>query len=216
MAFGKKETVVITPPRFRTAEFKLIGISPLVVHRFSEKAKVKIAETAAAGDTAKSKKKKDAVDFDQNYLNAFHVSTEGWYGFPASAFRNAMIEACKIVNYVMTRAKLAIFVEAEGIDEVEGIGLVQIEGKPEKMSMAVRNQNTGGSSICVRPMWRKWGMSLKVRFDEDMMTLSDITNLLARAGEQVGVGEGRPASRKSCGMGWGTFRIEREKDGKND
>jgi len=213
MAFGKKEVVEITPPKFRTAVFKLIGMSPLVIHRFSQKAKTDIENRAKAGDLAKAKKKKEAADFDQAYLDAFHVSTDGWYGFPASAFRNAMIEACKIVNYVMTRAKLAVFVEADGIDEVEGIGLVRIEGKPEKMSMAVRNQNSisGGSSICVRPMWRKWEMTLHVRYDEDMMTLTDITNLLARAGAQVGVGEGRPASRKSCGMGWGTFRIQEEK-----
>jgi len=35
-----------------------------------------------------------------------------------------------------------------------------------------------------------------------------LTNLLARAGLQVGIGEGRPDSKNSAGMGWGLFQIE--------
>jgi hypothetical protein len=49
-----------------------------------------------------------------------------------------------------------------------------------------------------------------VRFDADQFTLRDIANLLLRAGMQVGVGEGRPDSKKSCGMGWGTFEIKEQ------
>jgi len=36
---------------------------------------------------------------------------------------------------------------------------------------------------------------------------ADIANLVLRAGIQVGIGEGRPFSKNSCGMGWGTFEI---------
>jgi len=32
-------------------------------------------------------------------------------------------------------------------------------------------------------------------------------NLLHRAGLQVGIMEGRPDSKDSCGCGWGTFKI---------
>ena len=37
------------------------------------------------------------------------------------------------------------------------------------------------------------------------------TNLIARAGMQVGICEGRPDSSNSTGMGWGTFEISDEK-----
>ena len=50
--------------------------------------------------------------------------------------------------------------------------------------------------------------SIRVRFDEDQFGAQDVVNLLARAGEQVGIGEGRPFSKSSNGMGFGTFRIE--------
>ena len=36
----------------------------------------------------------------------------------------------------------------------------------------------------------------------------DVTNLLMRVGQQVGIGEGRPDSKNSAGMGWGTFNVE--------
>jgi hypothetical protein len=56
-------------------------------------------------------------------------------------------------------------------------------------------------------MWREWGLTLKVKFDADQFSATDVTNLLLRAGLQVGVGEGRPDSRESAGLGWGTFEI---------
>jgi hypothetical protein len=59
----------------------------------------------------------------------------------------------------------------------------------------------------VRPLWRKWSADVRIRFDEDQFALIDVTNLLARAGVQVGIGEGRPNSRMSPGIGWGTFEI---------
>jgi len=53
---------------------------------------------------------------------------------------------------------------------------------------------------------------VRIRFDQDTFSLQDVVNLLSRAGMQVGIGEGRPASKKSkCGMGWGMFRVKGEK-----
>jgi hypothetical protein len=46
-----------------------------------------------------------------------------------------------------------------------------------------------------------------VSFDADQFALGDIGNLLVRVGMQVGIGEGRPDSKKSAGMGWGLFEV---------
>ena len=70
--------------------------------------------------------------------------------------------------------------------------------------MAVRNA-TGVADIRVRPMWREWAADVKVSYDADQFTLQDVTNLMQRVGMQVGIGEGRPDSRDSAGLGWGTF-----------
>ncbi len=106
----------------------------------------------------------------------------------------------------MTKAKLAVFVEADGIDATEGSPLVRIHGEPEMVIHHVRNA-TGVADLRVRGMWRKWHATLRVQFDHDMFSLTDIANLLTRVGMQVGIGEGRPDGKKSAGMGWGMFEV---------
>jgi hypothetical protein len=57
-------------------------------------------------------------------------------------------------------------------------------------------------------MWREWHINLRVNYDEDQFTLTDVSNLLMRAGIQVGIGEGRHDSKSSTGLGFGSFKIE--------
>ncbi len=109
----------------------------------------------------------------------------------------------------MTRAKLALFVIADGVDAVDGTPLVKIEGTPEPVEHLVKPAS-GGADIRVRAMWREWRVRLRIEYDADMFSLQDVLNLLLRVGRQVGIGEGRPDSKSSSGMGWGTFRIDLE------
>lgn len=202
-----KQTVQIAAPKLRTAQFEIIGTSPYVQLRFSQKAMNAMAAKMVAGSQAKGKKVREARDFDDDFEQAKHISTDGWIGIPAGSIRAAMVSACRLVNFKMTLAKLSIFVEADGYDKVDAVPLIKIEGKPEKHVMAVRNA-TGVADLRCRPMWKKWSAKLRIRFDEDQFSLTDISNLLMRVGMQVGLGEGRPDSRESCGLGWGTFSIK--------
>jgi len=99
-----------------------------------------------------------------------------------------------------------VFVAADGFDAVDGIPLIKIVGDYARLDMAVRNA-TGVADIRIRPIWREWSTSLTVQYDADQFTVDDVTNLLRRVGMQVGIGEGRPDSRDSAGLGWGTFEI---------
>lgn len=206
MATTATQKVQISPANMQFARFKLKGTAPLVQARFSAKAMQAMMSKMAAGSTANKSRAKPARDFDDDYRQAMHISTQGWCGVPAGAFRQAMISACRLVGFKMTLAKLSLFIIADGIDKVDGIPLVKFEGTPERVDMAVRNA-TGVADIRVRPMWREWTMSLTIRYDGDQFTAQDVTNLLSRVGMQVGIGEGRPDSRESAGLGWGTFEI---------
>lgn len=201
------QRIVITPPKFEGIQLTIIGTAPYMQARFSEKARAQIEAKQRAGSTAKKDKRREPRDFDADYQNAFHIATEGWYGIPASAFRNAAIDACRMVGYQMTRAKMSIFIEPEGFDRADGMPLVQIYGQPEMTQMPVRNE-TGVCDIRVRPMWREWRCMLNVRYDADQFTAQDVVNLFLRAGLQVGIGEGRPFSKNSNGLGFGLFTIE--------
>jgi len=209
----RNETVQIEAPKFEEVIFNIHGTAPLVMNKFSQKAREEIRTKQEAGSQGKKGKKREAKDFDQCYEGAIHKSIEGWIGFPASAFRAAMVSACRIVGFQMTRAKLALFIQHDGIDADEGTPLVKIEGKPKPMESMV-TIGMGIADVRIRPMFDKWSMNIRVLYDADIFSRTDVANLLMRAGIQVGIGEGRPDSKRSVGMGWGTFAIENSKDKK--
>lgn len=203
-----EEKVQIKAPRIRVAEFTLVGTAPLVQNAFSEKAARMMWEKHEAGSQGNSKKVRKARDFKADFEAACHISTDGWYGLPAAAFRSALIDACRLVGFKMTIAKLSIFILHDGCDQFTGDMLVKLNaGKPRQFIAPVRNA-TGVADLRARPRWEKWGLNLRVQFDEDQFSLTDVTNLLHRAGIQVGIGEGRHNSKNSHGTGWGSFKIE--------
>jgi hypothetical protein len=138
-----------------------------------------------------------------------HKSVEGWACIPAGAFRAAAISACRLVGFKMTMAKLSLFIEQDGLDAIDGTPLVRIHGDPEISEMMVRNA-TGVADIRVRPLWRDWSCDLRIRYDCDQFNRIDVANLLLRVGTQVGIGEGRPDSKSSNGLGFGLFRSEQK------
>jgi len=200
--------VAIPAPRLPTARFTIQGTAPYVQNNFSAKARETMRAKQEAGSVAKKGTKREPKDFKEVWKGALHVSREGWYGIPASAFRAAMVSACRLVGFKMTLAKLSVFVEPDGFDAVDGTPLVRItKGEPEYAEHYVRNE-TGVVDLRPRPMWREgWEAVVRVRYDADQFTVGDVFNLLMRVGVQVGVGEGRPDSKKSTGMGWGTFSV---------
>lgn len=199
--------IVISKPNFGTVTIPIVGLTPLVLHKFSQKVQDSIREKQEAGSQAGKGKQREARDFEDNYEAARHISREGWDGIPASAFRNALISACRTVGFKMTIAKMSVFCVADGFDN-EGNGLVRItEGKPHMDVRPGRNAN-GGVDLRARPMWESgWKASVTLRWDYAQFSANDLYNLLARAGQQVGVGEGRPDSKMSAGCGWGEFVV---------
>lgn len=210
MTTKKTETHITIPePNLPVAAFRIRGTAPYVQHKFSAKVKHGMLEKQQAGSTGRSKKTTKKRDVEQDYIDAQHFDSDGNNGMPAAAFRSAMISACRLVGFQMTKAKLSVFIEADAYDADEGSPLVTIIGAPEMHTSAVRLA-TGVASVAVRPMWREWEAVLRVRWDADQFTQTDVANLLMRAGMQVGIGEGRPDSKSSHGMGWGTFEIVSE------
>ncbi len=177
-------------------------------NKFSQKALNKIEETQRQGSQAKKGSKKEARDFDADWQAALHVTPEGWYGIPAPGFRAALIDACRMAGFQMTRAKMSLFVEADGYDHQDGTPLVRIEGEPDtdRKIMPVRNES-GVVDLRCRPIWSKWECVVNLRWDADQFSAADVVNLLSRAGIQVGIGEGRPFSKNSNGIGFGTWEV---------
>lgn len=203
------QTVTIKPPNFGTAAFRIEaepGV-PLVIHRFSAKTKQQMKEKMETGKAASSKRNREAKATDDLYDESRYRSADGWDGFNASSIRAAMISACRLVGFKMTLAKLSLFVVADGQDATEKqIPLIRILGDPIKQEDMARVE-TGQPYVTVRAAYHDWKAVVRIRFDMDQFTAQDVSNLMQRVGGQVGIGEGRPDSKNSAGMGWGLFRI---------
>lgn len=197
-------TVTIKPPNFQRATFKIVGAAPLVIHRFSKKA-LGIGEPPKAPG---EKRKKKVTNPEAEFNAGRYISHDGWDGFHAAAIRNAMISACRLCNYKIVLAKLSVFAEADGWDAKEPqIPLIRIYGEPV-MQHDIGRVATGQPYPLYRPAYHDWSANIRIRWDGDQFTLQDVSNLLSRAGMQVGIGEGRPDSKRSAGCGWGLFTLE--------
>lgn len=208
---AEPKNVVISPPNFATASVRIRGTAPFVQLRFSKKTEEILLGQQMDGQKAKNRKTREAKNPPELYEAAMYRTPDGRRGIPASAFRNAMIRACTVAGYTMTAAKMTVFIEADGYDADDGTPLVFFsKGDSHMVIHDVRNA-TGVIDLRVRAMWDVgWEAVVRVTWDANQFDLDSVVNLLHRAGMQVGVGEGRPSSKNSAGMGWGTFTIAEE------
>ena len=208
---GSSEHVTIAAPKIHTASFHLRGTAPLVVHRFDKKIMQDFEDKIVQGSKPRGKNKfepKNPEDICEAAKYIGETDGERWDGFNASGIRLAMISACRGANFKMTIAKQSLFVLADGWDVHNPlIPLIRIIGRPQISKMIAKTE-TGVAMLCIRPMYQPWEADVKIRFDADLFSIEDVANLLARAGQCVGICEGRPDSKNSGGMGWGTFTLE--------
>jgi hypothetical protein len=201
-----RQSVTIAPPNFKEATFRIIGTAPYCMNKMSSENRKKMMDKQMEGSRSKKGTLRTPKDFDAIYRGSMHISTQGWHGIPAAGIRAALISACRVVGFAMTRAKLSLFVIHDGLDQEDGQPLVRIKGKPVRRDHTVKLAD-GSSDIIARAFFDDWEVSLHLEWDGDQFSATDVANLLARVGKQVGLGAGRHDSKSSSGMGWGTFRV---------
>jgi hypothetical protein len=213
MAFAKeKGPLVITPMNECFLDIPIIGTAPLVVHRFDEKVKEDFENKIISGSIPLGKKRHDPRVIEEIFEAAKYYGKTGnelWEGFNASGIRNAMVSACRLVGFKMTLARLCIFTVEDGRDTKNPLfSLVRIIGE-SRISKEIGRNTDGVAMLIIRPIYFPWEATVRVRFDGDIFSYTSIANLVNRVGKQVGICEGRPDSKNSAGMDWGTFEIKR-------
>lgn len=109
----------------RQMEITLIGDSPLICHRWSEKAKKEMLDK----QMKKAKTAKTAKDPEADYKASLYPLDKG-YGFPCVAFKSAAVGACRFSDGMkMTEARGAFHVVGE---------LAPIDGTPTMREDMVR------------------------------------------------------------------------------
>lgn len=205
--------VVITPPKMARATVKISGTAPYIQNRFSSDNRDKMLAVQKEGSGAKrTRKAKAPKDFEKIFRASMHVSQKGWCGIPATALRNAMIDACRLTEMDMVRAKMCIFIVPQGLDAENLEPLVRIVGEP-RMHIERVKVGMAQTDLASRALFEKWESSFDIEWDDDVFKAQDVMNLLARAGWQVGIGAGRPLSKMSGGTGKGTFKVDMKGSG---
>jgi len=196
----KAKTVEVKEFSINEVSIPITGISPLIVHKFSEKAQRQIADKQAGKAT---NKKHDVRDPEGDYEGAKHVSPQGWDGFPAAGFKAAMIRGAKIIGMVMKDAGMSFFVKAD----CEETQLVRIIGESRMRTDMVR-VGMGSADVRYRPEYPEWSATLTIEFNAGMISLNQVYQLVKAAGYSCGIGEMRPEKGK---FGYGRFKLTEEK-----
>ena len=177
----------------------ITSISPLIVNQFSAKARALIL----AKHLGKAQNKKHAVkDPQADYEGAKHVSSQGWEGFPAAGFKAAMIRGAKMIGMVMKDTQTSFFVQADD----QETQLVRVYGESRMREDMVR-VGMGSADIRFRPEYLKWEANLTIEFNEGVLSLEQIYQLVKAAGYGCGIGEMRPEKGK---FNYGRFALAQE------
>ena len=199
-AKAAEATVVEIPSlKLETAMIHVVGDTPLIVHKWSEKAKKEIRDKQMKKATSKKEAKDPVADFidtlywldgepEEKTQEAFDKAIKGGarFGFPATGFKQcAIMGAYRLgADIKTTVAKAAIIIPAE---------YIEIKGKA--VSMREDMVKVGGISkvadIRYRAQIKDWEADIPVKFASNVISLEQVINLFNLGGFACGVGEWR-------------------------
>lgn len=177
---ASETTVTLPPLRIETVRITLVGDTPLIVHRWSEKAKKmmldKQMKKASAG--------KEAKNPEQDFHDSLYVLPDGRFGFPIIGFKAAAVTACTSIGGVTkVAARQAFHLDGE---------FAVIEGDEPTMREDMVRVGMGTADIRYRGEFKSWHTTIVVRHNANVFSAEQVLNLFQTAGFAVGVGEWRP------------------------
>lgn len=197
-----KESIKIPSLDQRVFSIQVVGITPLIMHKFSDEGRTAIEER----QQKKAKTAKAARNPEQEVKNCFYLmpgsgpamSKTAKYGFPASGFKKAAVSACRFVDgFSMVMANMAFHV----LEDAGGFVALETNA-PVARTDTVRIGGIGKTlDLRYRPEFTEWKCTLRIRYNAAHTSAEQIVNLFHHAGFHVGVGEMRPEKGGySCGM----------------
>ena len=192
----KTETIEIPKVEIAMVKFRVRGITPLIVSRFSEKAKQMMLEK----QMMKASAGKEAKNPVEQYENSLYKFADGKRtGFPAVGFKSAMVRGGQQLGLKMTILRGQFHVMADEGD------LVEIHGEPHMREDMVRLAN-GVADVRFRGEYHAgWEAELTIQYFKNAISKEQLAQLLSVAGFSCGIGEWRP--EKSNSGSYGLFEL---------
>lgn len=189
----QQTTVELKAPNLRTIQVPIVGVTELIMNKWSEKAKKMMLDKQMGKPVKKTPK-----DPEEDYQSTIYYDDDGNYAFPAGGFKTAMVDACRLIdNIAMVFARQVFHVDGEW---------VRIYGEPRMREDMVRI-GPGTADIRYRAGFKDWSAVLSITFLADQITSESILNIVNLAG-LGGVGDWRPSAPKSKSGTFGRFEVD--------
>jgi len=176
------------------AQIEIKGTAPLIVHRWSEKARQMMLDAQQG-----RKAPKQVKDPQADYESSMYRFDDGRHGFPVMAFKSATVKGGgrlfgKAVKMTELRQLFTFLADGIGVD---GTQLTVINGEPTIREDMVR-VGMGTADIRYRAEYRDWSAILRIEYVPNSIDLESVVALVD-AGGTNGVGEWRPEKSGSYG-----------------
>lgn len=179
----------------------ITGTAPLIMSKFSEKAKRKMLDAQQG-----RKHLKELRNPEDEYERSMYRYSDGGYGFPATGFKLATVSAARFYGKDVSMKGLLQFMFFTGeFSDVEGQQLVRIDGEPKMREDMVRLSGPSRSAdLRYRAEFRDWSARLEVTYVTSSLSRESVLSLIDAGGMGVGVGEWRPERKGD----FGTYTID--------
>ena len=168
------------------------GISPMIQHQWSDKAKQQMRDKKGGKKT----KDRKACDPSAEAEAATYRTADGGYGVPVTAIKSAIVTAAhKDIGIEKTLVRKSLFIQC---DDPGGI-LSMVCSEPKLREDWVR-YGMSTTDLTYRPEFKEWEITFTVEYNADNLTPSDIVNLVDLAGFGVGIMEWRPEKGGELGL----------------
>ena len=188
-----------------TLNVPIIGTTPLIVHRWSDKAKRQMLDAQQG-----KKKVKEVRDPQADYESSFYrIATDDGdrYGFPVLAFKAATIGAARFYDKSVTMTSLRQMLFFKGIlTKADPQQLVEIDGEPHMREDVVRVGQ--GTDLRYRGEFTEWSAVLNVSYVTSSLSRDSVLSLIDAGGMGVGIGEWRPQKSGE----FGTYMIDHSRE----
>ena len=184
-------------------QIPILGITPLIVHQWSEKAKRQMLNTQQGIKTMKEPR-----DPQAEYESSLYRAGEDRYGFPSVAFKAATVSAARLYGKSVRMTEQRQFLNYQGtMYPTCNQSLVLLTGEP-KMREDMVTVGISGTDLRYRAEFAEWSTELRVKYIKSAITKESILSLIEAAGLTVGVGEWRPEKDGE----FGCFEIDKNRD----
>lgn len=182
----------------------IVGLMPLIVSKFSDKAKRQMLDAQQGKRTPKEPR-----DPKREYEASLYRTKDG-YGFPVTGFKAATVGAARFYgkDVKMTELRQFLFMFGEMSDN-DPQALVPIIGEPRMREDTVRLAGQArGADLRYRAEFPEWSATLVVKYVTSSLSRDSVLSLIDAGGFGIGVGEWRPERKGD----FGTYTIDRTRE----